>query len=291
MDKIIEWIKDIVSFFENDGIASSLSFVMESAYKELLRGPANSIMESSLVSELYSAMIPIGLILLMIAFFMKLTEMALDDNLNPDKIIKEIILLVIVLMVMDNAVATGSYAIDGDAGWIQKVYHFVCDVTDDIISTTATAGVAGDSQAFGMLTDAFDSVNPGFDWKDVLSNIKEAFKDLLVSIVSMLILAASSAVISIVVFGVGVYRAVKIGIYVILSPIGMALAYDKGSVGLKHFKKLAVLFLQETVIILSLHILFLATSQNSGVGNAILLIIILISSVVSSESKARELIS
>lgn len=296
MSALIKWITEIMGVFNsNKGPIQLLGQVASSTYKMLLRNPADAVMNSSTLANLYSCIIPIGLILIVIAFFSKIMEMALDDKLSVDLIIKEIIVLVIVLMAMDNALVPsedGKYDIGGTGGWLQKIYHFATDITDDVFKTIETSDV--DKDAAENLKKNYEKIDDKdsekFSLKDLVFNIGKFIKDLLATIFTMLILSLFAAILNVVVFCVGIYRAVKIGIYIILAPIGMASCYEQGAAGLKYFKKLVALILQEMVMVISLHILFMAATTDPGIINAIILGVILISTVVGSEKKAKALL-
>lgn len=297
MEEILEFLENIGNFFEtffSGGTSELTSALTQEVYKMIMRTPANTIMESPALQSLYSYMIPVGLMLIMIAFFSKLTEMAIDDQLNVDKILKEVIVLIIVLMLMDNALSTDA----DNTGWIQKFYNASCEITDSIIGETiSNYGEELAEDWTELIGDGIDIDDSDEDrkWYEVIKNAIEDLWNAVWGLLMSLVLLLLSGIISIFVFGVGVYRAVKIGIYIILSPIGIATAYDKGAVGLKYFKKILILFLQEPVLMVSIYLLYTANSGGSGPFGPNLLTTLLIAgmmvgAVLSSEKRAKELL-
>lgn len=297
MEEILEFLENIGNFFEtffSGGTSELTSALTQEVYKMIMRTPANTIMESPALQSLYSYMIPVGLMLIMIAFFSKLTEMAIDDQLNVDKILKEIIVLIVVLMLMDNALNTDA----ANTGWIQKFYNASCEITDSIIDETiSNYGEELSEDWTDLIGDGIDIDDSDEDrkWYEVIQNAIEDLWNAVWGLLMSLVLLLLSGIISIFVFGVGVYRAVKIGIYIILSPIGIATAYDKGAVGLKYFKKILILFLQEPVLMVSIYLLYTANSGAAGpfgpnILTTLLIAGMMVGAVLSSEKRARELL-
>lgn len=290
MNEILSVVETLFNLLSG-GLNTVGSVFTQSIYTVIVRAPADAVMDSTALATLYTNMIPIALMFIMIAFFSKLSEMAIDEQLNADKIIKEIIILVLVLMVMDNAVTTGTYGIDGNAGWLQKFYHMATDITDEIIADTTISN--GTTIASNFVNAIKTTPFAGKSWVDILSSLADIWNAIWGLMTGALMLIVSG-IITAFVFGVAIYRAVKIGIYIILAPFGFAAAYDKGGVGLKFLKKIIVLYIQEPIIILSVYLLYSAQTTVgglTGIGGTFMIGIMMISAVLSSERKAKELLN
>lgn len=262
-------------------------------YKELFNAPVEAIMktQASILTSLYSAVLPVGLMLMLIAFAAKVMEMGLDQRFSVDKFVKDFILFIIVLMFLDNGVN------DSYSGWIQKSYEYVVEISDDLISTQKIDDTINNSPS----KDAIDSVRDGAEttessgglisWiTNFKEKVKEAFLSVLSSIIISVIFIIGYAIIILFVFGVGMYRAVKIGIYVVLAPIGIASCYSKGASGLVYFKKLFALFLQYPVILVTTYVALKAMSLETNPLIAFIAVGTIVAALVSSESKAKELL-
>ena len=291
LKEVYEVIKSLFSMlgkvFSGDigGLYGALTATM---YKDCLRKPADAVMSSANLSTIYSAILPVALMLIVIAFFTKLSEMAITDDLNIDKIIKEIIILVLVLMVMDNAVSVGSgkFGIADDSGWLQKFYHMITDISDDLLKSMK-----------GSVT--FDTISSTLNTQ--LNNIKTfnltdfitSPLNLLMDVAGGLISFVLSMILSGIVYMIGIYRAVKIGVFVVLTPFGMATSYSNGTVGLKYIKKVIALYLQEPIGLISVYLLYSAFNS-SGIASSLLIAFIIpgmaISAIIKSEKRAQQLI-
>lgn len=291
LKEVYEVIKSLFSALEkvfSGDIGGLYGALTATVYKDCLRKPADAIMSSANLSTIYSAILPVALMLIVIAFFTKLSEMAITDDLNIDKIIKEIIILVLVLMVMDNAVSVGSgkFGITDDSGWLQKFYHMITDISDDLLKSMK-----------GSVT--FDTISQTLNTQ--LNNIKTfnltdfitSPLNLIMDVAGGLISFVLSMILSGIVYMIGIYRAVKIGVFVVLTPFGMATSYSNGTVGLKYIKKVIALYLQEPIGIISVYLLYSAFNS-SGIVSSLLIAFIIpgmaISAIVKSEKRAQQLI-
>lgn len=257
-------------------------FLTTEGYTLLIRSPADNVMTSTALATFYSAVIPIALILIVIGFMVQLTEMAMNQQFSVEKFVKNLIILVIMLMVLDNGVNSSG------TGWIQKLYDYSKIVTNDL------AGIAF-SETTGTIADNFNPTDSGSIIGNILEflnplNAIKAVWNLITTLVSMLTMSIMGAITSIFVYAIGLTRAVKLGIYVTLSPIAMACAYTKSPGGVGYLKKVGAIFLQEAVIILSTKIMFAISNGTTNVLSIIVIALALISGVITSEAKAKELL-
>ena len=247
---------------------------------------------SDLVYYIYTALIPIAVMLMLIGFAISLTEMAMDQQISPEKIVKKFLFLIAAMMLINTGVKQGTG--EANVGWIEKLYIYTLDISEEL---TSTSFAAGSRDAFeDKMGDLIDELNkPDADeddtpWWDIIGQITEAIWDMLMAVLSYVVYALLGIIVTLFVYGVGVLRAVKLGIYLSMTPIALGCYYNKTPMGLGYIKTLATLFIQQWVIILSAKIVFAMLGTASDVLGAAVLTFSLIGTVLSSERKARELL-
>lgn len=280
MEKLIQLISDATSntngFFEN---------LSASAIKLTIRTAADNVMSSGTLASLYSAVIPIALILIVIGFAMQIMEMAIDQQFSVDKFIKNLIILIIFVMILDNGVNSSN------TGWIQKGYQYSKTITDEIVDTGFSKVTSKDKFDDSIKEEIEgDSGNILGGMLSSVLNLLETVWNALTSLFSLLLYSILNIIVLAVVYCIGMLRAIKLGIYVTLAPISIAASYSKSPFGIQYLKKILVLFVQELAIILSAKIIFAVQAGSVNPIGILVLCFTLISAVCTSENKAKELL-
>lgn len=290
MDKLLDLITSLTSGL-NDVVTNMFAILYGSTFKAMLNSTADNIMKghADILTTLYSTIIPIGLMIMFIAFVTKIMEMGIEQQFSIDKFLKDFILFILVLMFLDNGVNTSK------TGWIQKAYDYTISISDEIVSSDALSSAMDNSNIKNGLDDLTDSSTEEDGTKKnifqkIWDKVHEAVSSVINTALNIIIFSIGYSIVLIFVFAVSLYRAVKIGIYTVLAPLGIASCYSKGSAGLVYFKKLFALFLQYPVILISSYITIKVGGSSTGATNAVLAIFLIISCLLSSESKAKELL-
>lgn len=281
-DMLMGLIKDFV-----DGKfkpSSMVEFLSTEMFAKLVRKPADNVMSSYTLAELYTAVIPIALILIFIAFIVQITDMMINEQFSVDKFVKNLTMLILLLMVIDNGVNSSN------TGWLQTMYTTATGITDDLLAID----FAGTSGGFAdKIIQSFDFENETGALgilKQLILNKDEAIYTMLTTVLTMLAMSVMSAISCFFVFAVGTYRAVKLGIYIALSPIAIACSYNKSIAGLGYLKKVLAIFLQEAVIIFSAKIVFLISASTTNFLSMFVIVFALISAITGSEARTKEML-
>lgn len=274
------------SFFDpNFSITSPVSTLVSGTYSALIQGPADEILNSDLIANVYNILIPVGLILMMIGFGISLTEIAMDQQISAEQIVKKFIVLIISILILDNGMIVGA-----GQGWIEKIYEYTMTITDDYVLNAFNVTQATKDSLTGSydaILDSASATDPGLLQQaqagDVLLNI-------IGKVICVVVFSVLGALPAIFVLGVGIIRAVKLGIYISMAPIAIACHYTKTPLGMSYIKTIVALFVQQLIIVLSTKMVIVMSARTVNPFTIILAMISLIGTILSSEQKAKELL-
>lgn len=292
LEKITEIVDAIADFFSGDAV-NLLGKVAADAYGATLRSAAEGVINAEFIATAYQTLIPVALCIMFIEFAMKLMEMVIDEQVSLDKIIKHFILMLLMMFMLDTGIVREG---DANTGWIMKMYTEVAGVADDLVPDSLSVDVVGEMDE--NFSDTFkgeeDDEEPKGFWYWI-THLDEILEQIIQTILTSVALAALGLILELVVAIFAMYRAIRLGVYICMAPIGIAMCYTNSFGAMSYFKKVLAIILQEPIIMISTKVCFFVLStSDAGFRSTLVVLVIVICSLIgqifSSEQKAKELI-
>ena len=253
---ISDFIQQTMDIVLLDSGGKLFDLICETA--ETLIGTSSSY-QGSIAYQVYVAMIPLGAILMMIFFGMKLSDLVINEEVTVESMAKLFGYMVLMLMLLDNGY-----------GLMMKCYDLICTKDSPIISSlTSTINSEFKSNFLfnaGNISDFAGELPSNIaEIPNFLKRVANAVNRLpfmvlspLLSFIPALILRTSFMVaISI--------RAIKLAVHMSFAPIAFASCFDDNistTKAMNHFKKILSLFLQGPLILIMMKITSYAISSS-----------------------------
>lgn len=268
LGSITDIFTSIVSVFKDMGTFLTDTWKLMTLSDELLdriNKPAEILIGSSsgyadsIAYRVYEAMIPLGVILMMIFFGLKLIELITNDEINIERFAKLFGYMILMLLFLNNG-----YSI------MLKCYDAICGKDSEIMQSIMTPL----KENFGSTT-IFSSGNPLHDLLEDIpeddGNLLAMLKDIANSlnrIIFMLFIPVLSIIPALLIrisFLTAIaMRAIKLAVHMSFTPIAFASVFDDNistTKAVNHFKKILSLFLQGPLILIMMRITSFAISE------------------------------
>lgn len=252
---LVETVTSIIDMFKDAANIFVPSFLNDSLHKPVVKliGTASNYQGTS-AYKVYEVMIPVAAMFLMIYLGMQITDMIMADKLDMEQFAKTLGYAVISLLLMDNAYE-----------FMLKIYEAICDPGSGLVQELFQQSGMGDisNQGIALIGNVVEQLNPFIDKSgnivlnpvEFLTNSIQSITNILGYIILLPIILIALILIKVTVDWVVTMRAIKIAVYIALSPIAFANIFSgngmTASKGFTHFKKIISLFLQGPIILIS----------------------------------------
>lgn len=292
LDKIKDIVDGIVDFFSGDAV-NILGRFMGDTFSNTLHNSAKNVISSEFVANIYQALIPVALIIMFIEFATKLMEMVIDEQVSLDKIIKHFIIMILMMFMLDTGIVIES---GSTGGWIIKMYNEVSTAADGLMDVTFS------TDKITTLENDFELSFKGeeTDEKDKgllywITHLDEILEQIIQTIISSITLMLLGLVMELLVAVFALYRAMRLGIYLSVAPVAIAMCYTNSLGAMAYFKKILAIILQEPIVSVTTQVCFFIVSTDTsgatgGIINVLIMSVCLMSNIFASEQKAKELI-
>ena len=218
---------------------------------ELLIGTASNY-ASSPGYKIYTAFIPAGIILLMIFFAFRISDLLMTDQYDAEQLLKTIAYLIISLLIMDNGYL-----------FMLKCYDAICgkgglgtEVIKTLQKTYTSNGLFSGATLEQILGSSFSGITIATLAEKIIEMF-QALNNLILLFVPIIFALILIFLLSFQVDYIAIKRAIKIFVCMCFAPLAFADLFGDAltrTQAFNHFKKIISLFLQGPIILITMSI-------------------------------------